>query len=613
MSSQNTPIPRRSIICYFSVVVPILFFLVTGLIPEWGRWYSSNLAYRRQTDALLSGHLALSSSPCEIGFDMAWSEGGVQQVWGLGVPAWRALFELSARLTRHDSFPDRLCIAVAMIIWAFVCLSSLWPSSTGHASASQLKGHPLAQVFGVGILAFFPPIVGMCSGLFEVYEEPTLYGYFYCTALFAVLLRFRHKRTTPGYYVVTAFCGVAGFIRPTLEIYGLASFLIISMVQYGEQRSVRDLLNGSGLFLLGGGLLLASNYQRFGAPLEFGHKLNLTLPELMYASRFGYPFEHERFWPALGELFGAMFFVAAPAQNTAAQNIFPFQSETMRWRYFGTNGFDVSYLVALFVAVFCVARVRRLRRDAKGLSEAAVELLWIMVWALLCAAPLAWFYLRFHVLGGRYLLDFAPAFAGFMVGFWRFLAIWIELRSRIFFTGCAYALALGWMSWELWCLKFAPPGDHQVQSRDEPIRAWSKPAECLVPLPREYVRALAAEATGIPQNGCGWDPQTGVTEPVVVLFGENISQLKLEVEPAAGEAYAHPNYSQIRVRVALEELVLVSSWETLSGRILVFQGPRQVRYRRGVQAVFIAFAPPERMRDSSSGFVLRRISLDSTP
>ena len=125
--------------CAVALALGISF--VTGLIPKWGKWYSVNMAYRRQTEALLSGALALDSDPRKLGYDMAWAEGGVQQVWGLGVPSWRLPFELVAKLSGHDGFPDRLALAAAMalLIYALLRLPAPLPSEKSSHNAKPEK------------------------------------------------------------------------------------------------------------------------------------------------------------------------------------------------------------------------------------------------------------------------------------------------------------------------------------------------------------------------------------------------------------------------------------------------------------------------------------------
>src|SRR5947207_641950 len=94
-----------------SAVLALNICIGTGLITGWGKWYSPSLPYRKQTEALLAGRFALSTNPADTEFDHAWAEGGVQQVWGLGVPLWRLPFEIAARAFGQPAFPDRLALA----------------------------------------------------------------------------------------------------------------------------------------------------------------------------------------------------------------------------------------------------------------------------------------------------------------------------------------------------------------------------------------------------------------------------------------------------------------------------------------------------------------------
>src|SRR5262245_1708389 len=81
---------------YFAIVAAVVFLATTGLVPAWGVWYSESMPYRQQTEALLHGSLSLANSPMALRNDLAWHNGGVQQVWGLAVPAWRLPFEILA-------------------------------------------------------------------------------------------------------------------------------------------------------------------------------------------------------------------------------------------------------------------------------------------------------------------------------------------------------------------------------------------------------------------------------------------------------------------------------------------------------------------------------------
>src|SRR5579871_4961089 len=97
-------------LAWLAIILAIWGAVGTNLIGGWGRWYNPSIPYRQQTDALMEGHVALSKSPTALEHDYAWGAGAVQQVWGLGVPAWRMPFEAAARIYGQQGFPDRIAV-----------------------------------------------------------------------------------------------------------------------------------------------------------------------------------------------------------------------------------------------------------------------------------------------------------------------------------------------------------------------------------------------------------------------------------------------------------------------------------------------------------------------
>src|SRR6266446_2226107 len=104
----------RSLACCISVLLTLFVVAWTHVVPRWGAWYSDHLVFRLQTERLLNGHIGLSQNPAAISWDLAWGNGTVEQIWGLGVPCWRLLFEGIARLAGQDRFPDRLAFVIAL-------------------------------------------------------------------------------------------------------------------------------------------------------------------------------------------------------------------------------------------------------------------------------------------------------------------------------------------------------------------------------------------------------------------------------------------------------------------------------------------------------------------
>src|SRR5262245_57497937 len=100
-----------------AVLVAAILLVATRQLRLSG-WYAPYGGHRAQVDALLAGRLALTDAPDALAHDLAWTEQGVQQVWGLGVAAWQTPFELAGRAIGVSPFPDR----VAMLAWLAVML-----------------------------------------------------------------------------------------------------------------------------------------------------------------------------------------------------------------------------------------------------------------------------------------------------------------------------------------------------------------------------------------------------------------------------------------------------------------------------------------------------------
>jgi hypothetical protein len=140
---------------------------------QWGEWYASWEAYRGQSNALLSGRLALSRDVTDLLYNHTWSEGGVHQVWGLGVPLWRLPWDLAARAFGHEAFPDRIAFGLFAALVAFVVLK-VWLGPLAMAVAGDERGtgdsgmtpaeRRSSVVGAVGVLILlllFPPFIGI--------------------------------------------------------------------------------------------------------------------------------------------------------------------------------------------------------------------------------------------------------------------------------------------------------------------------------------------------------------------------------------------------------------------------------------------------------------------
>ncbi len=654
----------RLLLLYFSAVFALAFVVGTGLIADWGHWYSPSTPFRQQTEAFLEGRVALSYSPAEIQHDMAWAEGSVQHVWGLGVPAIRLPFEAAARVAGQPAFPDRLVLALAILLTGFLLLRifTVGPDTrTIGAWIDGVRARP-GNLLVVLLLLFFPPLLSMSRGPFNVYEEVVAYGYLYSVLLFAGLVALYFRPRFGLYVLLCLAAGFIGFIRPTMLAYGFASVALALVLTRFLKWSWMRSITGAAAFGVGGALLFYTNWLRFGSGFEFGHALNMTGGEV-YTTRFGAPYANEPLWSAAKELFGALFFVKELNGFAVHEpGVVAWQSETIRWRHFYFSVFNVSYLVMALIgwalAGWTLLRLRRgVATGSTGIpSESApaaarehrppgyssglmddlrpAVVTFAGIWSLLAAVPLAGFYLNLFGLSSRYSLDFGPAFAVAMAG-----AIWglaevlrggVAVDSRRNATkalspgsvpgspevnsvatgrlwgGVLAGAVVVWWTWEVATAESYFPRT-AVFDREQALRATPRatsPSD-LPSLPEEYVADESRGYGGIGYNGRGWD-RDGRTESVVIVFVDDPEFLILDVAAAEGEAVADEDFRRIRAKIGREHLTLETLEDTATGKRLRFAGPRRNAYRQGMQMASIAFVIGDDY-DRRPPFVLERV------
>jgi hypothetical protein len=92
---------------YLAFVLTTGLAMLTSLMESADRLNSHDLAFRRQTEALLDGRFGLAEDAGGMAWDLAFgAHGTVQQVWGLGVPLLRLPFEALARVFGKPAFPE---------------------------------------------------------------------------------------------------------------------------------------------------------------------------------------------------------------------------------------------------------------------------------------------------------------------------------------------------------------------------------------------------------------------------------------------------------------------------------------------------------------------------
>ena len=436
---------RRALLWALGLALLVTWF--TGAIPRWGQWFSEHAFYRAQVAAFFEGRLALSHDPEGVTHDLAWVDGGVQHVWGLGVPLWLAFWELVGRVVHVTPFPDR----VAMIFGEALVLYGLLRAWLGPGS-DRTVGSRGAFL----ITALLPGVITMMRGRLAVYEEAEAYAYGTSMLLLAGVLVMLRRPSTAKYLLLVTLAGFSGLMRPTVWFYGAAAAGVATVlyVQYrgGLRRALAVVLVAAALFTAGGGALYGTNYLRFGAGSEFGHRLNLEdLPGNIYATRFDYPFDHAPLPVAAKELAGGMFgrpeLRSREGYHFYDPKLHAGQADLPRWREYYFTNYTWVYaplsLVGLALIAACWLRVRRERPAGARDPDLARETRWLGVFALGGTLPLLAFYLRSPSLSSRYFLDVGPGVAVLVATTWRHAAAWLDGRGRRLGT-------LGFVAFFLW-------------------------------------------------------------------------------------------------------------------------------------------------------------------
>ena len=669
---------RRALLC--AVLIGLAVMWLTGAIPRWGQWYSEQPYHRAQAYALLEGRLALSHDVASLGLDLAWIDGGVQQVSGLGVPLWLAAWEVIGRAIHVTPFPDRLAMLFGVVLMMYALLRA-WLGPGGDRSYAS-RG---AFVF----TALLPGVITMLRGRTVVYEETCAYAYGAAMLLCAGVIVMVRRPSTARYVLLLAFAGATGLVRPTVWFYGAATAVIATVLYVRHRGSLRQALGpvvlAAGLFVAGGGALYLTNYLRFGDGTEFGHRVNLGN---LYNTRFTNPYDRVPIAAAARELAGAMFGRPELAAHRELwdRDIHAGQATAPRFReyYFTTYTWPYVPLIVVGLGLGGLAWLRARRPapvppDAPAPARAGPDLdrdtRWLVAWAVLGAAPLVAFYLHSPAVSSRYYLDFGPAiavliattwrhaatalgrvglgglaFAGFLV-WWAVSALgfrthraWLPPVGRtaayasmmklvaplpgVVLVPDAYDLADPWLagylggeSWWCWC--YVDPG--RTRACDHRGLAAGDTAEIVHGdrprvLERVIDRPIDDDDDGgarvetwyappaLHDNGTTWDPETGAVGVATYLFADDPAYVEVEIAPADREPSGPGFVPAVRAKIEREELPLAWTASTARGVRLRFAGPRTARYRHGLQVIFLAFGPPERIDRPTSEYRLLRVA-----
>jgi hypothetical protein len=232
-----------------------------------------------------------------------------------------------------------------------------------------------------------------------------------------------------------------------------------------------------------------------------------------------------------------------------------------------------------------------------------------LAWIMLPLFGLGSFYVVYYSISSRYMLDFAPAMAAAAASLLLFGAerLPASIRPALIRRILAASFTLWWATELALARNVLPcqPPWGQIHVVD----AMSAAKRHVDTLPSHYAVGDKVNpwATNVEYNGLGWDEHTGATEPVIMLFVEDLAELRIECRWACSDALSQDAIDCIRAKVGLEMLRLKST-TTSDGKLeLVFARPVRAAYREGIQPVFIAFAPADDILSMRSPWRLLRI------
>jgi hypothetical protein len=580
----------------FALAYGVVMLSVNGGFQLW----SLSPYHLYQAKALLDGHFYLANSIEAIQPGLAWHDGHVQHVWGLGIGLWLLPFQALWHLFGGNMFPDRIALGVAFALLAF------YAGRTGLNIINQ--GHRLAGLGIIWLILLCPPLWTLTRASQSVFEQTVLYAVLVSLGIIVSVVRVAWFGSRTDYLLCCVLSSFAVWVRPTHAIYGLSAMLICSLIMLGRQRAVKLVVLGSFGFLAGLALLGMTNWMRFGSPAEFGHRLTVSSDSMIYLTRFGNPFSTASPVDATRELAGLLFLDSNVRDaNAYSEDLFPGQSSETRWRRLYLTAFDPSYAVLCLAAVVGVAFwfVKHRRKMFYWQQPEHTLVVALFLWSSISVAGLGVFYLHFPVIASRYLSDFTPALIGFAV------LLWMLISTR--WGRFLWPFLAVWLVGEIVIAKIPIQTPRQgSQAHIEPVLPPPK-SIALSQFGGSYTLSHHPADTGIAWNGHGWESGNGFADDIVVLAVDKPQFVELRIgerrasngEPAKKDVY------RAMIDGVLLPLREVERGE--DGLRVMFDIPSDLRARLNNEVLFLCFSDGYKVEDRVSERLLYSVQWKPVP
>jgi hypothetical protein len=401
-------------------LLAIFLFVLLGPIPRsLDESYPLSNDYHFQMFAFEQGHLRLGESPQGASHDWSWGN-GIQQPWGLGVPALQYPFFSLVRSLGGQYLPEIpiYLFWFVLVVFALKFMFRRWAVDGGESNILVLffLAHPVLFL--------------MLRQRFAVYETAIAYGVLTASAGYAFTLATLHRGSDRSALSVAFFLGFLSFIKPTLVIYSWVSVTLLLFSFLGNRRHWPQAIGVLVAFLPGGFLHLWTNHERFGSWHEFGYGMvtsgNIVID---YSVRL-FNQMREVSTPALfAELAGMLFSNTVIDGNFSdflgSAPLLPGQNPIIRLRELSFSTFSVVSLLLLFVSLTLLIAQTLPAQMRERFRTTRLETL-TLTWGLMNFTGLFFFYSHAPVFCARYGVDFVPAFAALETALALFFFRWLR-------------------------------------------------------------------------------------------------------------------------------------------------------------------------------------------